>query len=57
MADQGDSATPENVDTWLNSVVMIQTDAAWCSGAVIDKTHIVTAYHCVSSGGKPLIFF
>lgn len=45
------AADPDAVDTWLDSVVLLVTGNAFCSGVVIDEAGTVaTAYHCVASG-------
>lgn len=45
------AADPDAVDTWLDSVVLLVTGGAFCSGVVIDDAGTVaTAYHCVASG-------
>lgn len=39
---------------WQDSVVMLVTGPAWCSGVLIDdKGTVATAYHCVASGNRP----
>jgi S1-C subfamily serine protease len=44
-------ATPDEVEGWLDSVVLLVTGPAFCSGVVIDdKGTVATAYHCVTSG-------
>ena len=46
-------ASPEQVEGWLDSVVMLVTGPAWCSGVVVDDAGTVaTAYHCVASGRR-----
>lgn len=47
------AADPDSVDIWLDSVVLLITGNAFCSGVVIDDAGTVaTAYHCVASGLK-----
>ncbi len=42
---------PDDVERWLDSVVLLVTGGAFCSGVVIDDAGTVaTAYHCVTSG-------
>jgi S1-C subfamily serine protease len=49
-------ALPDRVDRWMESVVLLVTGPAWCTGVVIDeKGTVATAYHCVASGLKPEI--
>lgn len=44
-------ATPSEISTWLDSVVLLVTGPAYCSGVVIDdEGTVATAYHCVASG-------
>ena len=44
------------VDQWLDSVVLLVTGPAWCSGVLIDdQGTVATAYHCVSSGLRPRV--
>ena len=44
---------PDKVDRWMDSVVLMLTGPAWCTGVVIDEQGTVaTAYHCVASGLK-----
>lgn len=46
-------ASPDEIDRWLGSVVMLVTGPAWCAGVVVDDAGTVaTAYHCVASGRK-----
>ncbi len=53
-ADAAESRTlPDDIDQWMESVVLLLTGPAWCTGAVIDDDGTVaTAYHCVASGLK-----
>ncbi|MEC7949708.1 MAG: serine protease [Myxococcota bacterium] len=47
------AADPDAVDAWLDSVVLLVTGSAYCSGVVVDESGLVaTAYHCVSNGKK-----
>jgi len=47
---------PDKVDRWMESVVLLLTGPAWCTGVVIDdKGTVATAYHCVASGLRPEI--
>jgi len=40
-----------DIERWLDSVVMLVTGPAWCSGVVIDDVGTVaTAYHCIAMG-------
>lgn len=43
-------ASPDAIESWLDSVVVLVTGPAWCSGVVLDDTTIATAYHCVATG-------
>ncbi len=45
-------ASPQAIEGWLDSVVILVTGPAWCSGVVIDAHTVATAYHCVASGMK-----
>lgn len=46
-------STPERVQHWMNSVVLLVTGPAWCSGVVIDdEGTVATAYHCIANGQK-----
>ena len=51
------AAEPEpDLEDWLDSVVMLVTGPAWCSGVVIDEAGTVaTAYHCVAMGRKSTV--
>ena len=41
------------IDDWLDSVVLLVTGSAYCSGVVIDDTELIaTAYHCISNGRR-----
>ncbi len=47
---------PQSAERWLDSVVLLVTGPAWCSGVVIDERGTVaTAYHCVASGRRPQV--
>ena len=49
-------AAPRDIERWLDSVVMLITGPAWCSGVVIDdQGTVATAYHCVASGLRPQV--
>ncbi|MBN2801336.1 MAG: trypsin-like peptidase domain-containing protein [Deltaproteobacteria bacterium] len=44
------AATPED------AVVLVEQGGSVCAGAFIDGDgHVATAYHCVASGGRPLV--
>jgi hypothetical protein len=49
-------ASPDQIDSWLDAVVLLVNNGAWCSGAFIGTDgKIATAYHCVASGRKTAI--
>lgn len=53
---QAAGPTPADVAVWLDSVVLLVTGPAYCSGVVIDDVGTVaTAYHCVASGKRPSV--
>ena len=42
--------TTSQFESWLNGVVLLINNGAWCSGALIDQDgHVATAYHCIAS--------
>ena len=42
---------PSTIQTWLDAVVLLTNNGAFCSGSLIDEDGIIlTAYHCVASG-------
>ncbi|MFH1469170.1 MAG: serine protease [Pseudomonadota bacterium] len=44
------------VERWLDSVVLLVTGPAWCSGVVVDaEGTVATAYHCVANGRRPQV--
>lgn len=46
----------EVIEGWLDSVVLLLTGNAWCSGVVIDdEGTVATAYHCVANGLRPTV--
>lgn len=46
----------EGPSVWLDSVVLLVTGPAWCSGAVLDgEGTVLTAYHCVANGQRPQV--
>jgi hypothetical protein len=46
-------STPDRVQHWMDSVVLLVTGPAWCSGVVIDdEGTVATAYHCIANGQK-----
>ena len=46
-------ADPGEIERWLDSVVLLVTGPAWCSGVVIDEEGTVaTAYHCITMGRR-----
>ena len=50
------ASTPEDIERWMDSVVLLITGPAYCSGAVIDdQGTVVTAYHCVATGQTSLV--
>ena len=49
-------ASPDQIDAWLDSVVLLVNNGAWCSGAFIGTDgKIATAYHCVASGRETAV--
>jgi S1-C subfamily serine protease len=43
----------DRVEVWMESVVLLLTGPAWCTGVLVDdKGTVATAYHCVASGQK-----
>lgn len=49
-------ASPSAIASWQDSVVLLLTGPAWCSGVLIDdKGTVATAYHCVASGLRPQV--
>lgn len=59
------SLSAAEVQSWLDSVVVVINAGAWCSGSVIDDPSsevesdflVLTAYHCVLSGGTSDLMF
>lgn len=50
------AATPAEIQRWLDSVVLLVTGPAWCTGVIIDdQGTVATAYHCVASGRRPRV--
>ena len=44
---------PDELDAWLESVVLLVTGSSWCAGVVIDdQGTVATAYHCLASGRR-----
>ena len=53
-----DNPSTDEVATWMDSVVLLVNNGAWCSGALIDESGvIVTAYHCIASGRETVVEF
>jgi Trypsin-like peptidase domain len=49
-------ASPAQLAAWTDSVVLLVTGPAMCSGFVIDDVGTVaTAYHCVAGGQRPQV--
>lgn len=49
-AEEAESV-PDQIQTWMGSVVLLVTGPSWCSGVVIDDAGTVaTAYHCIANG-------
>ncbi len=45
------SVDPDALQSWLDSVVLLTNNGAFCSGALIDtEGTVLTAYHCIASG-------
>ena len=40
----------QEIQDWLDAVVLLTNNGAFCSGALIDDGTVLTAYHCVASG-------
>lgn len=50
------SLNTDEVQDWLDAVVLLVNNGAWCSGAFINDTGLVaTAYHCVASGRDTIV--
>lgn len=50
------SLNTDDVQEWLDAVVLLVNNGAWCSGAFINDTGLVaTAYHCVASGRDTIV--
>lgn len=50
------SATP--VESWLDAVVRVEQGSSFCSGTTVTPHGLIlTAYHCVASGGEPRVEF
>ena len=50
------AVTPDNIEQWMDSIALIITGPAYCSGAVIDnRGTVVTAYHCIATGQTSLV--
>ena len=46
---------PEDIDSWMESVPLLTIGDQFCSGILIDKKTIATAYHCIASGRNVLV--
>ena len=50
------SLNTDEVQDWLDAVVLLANNGAWCSGAFINDTGLIaTAYHCVASGRDTIV--
>ncbi len=45
----------QDVSAWLDAVVLVRQGSSTCAGARIGQGRVLTAYHCVASGGRPLV--
>ena len=53
---KGPQALADSVEVWMESVVLLLTGPAWCTGVLVDdKGTVATAYHCVASGQKTAV--
>ncbi|MCB9698258.1 MAG: trypsin-like peptidase domain-containing protein [Alphaproteobacteria bacterium] len=41
------------IESWLDAVVLLRQGRATCAGARVAPDRVLTAYHCVASGGHP----
>jgi len=54
-APAGPAVVPDP-SPWLDAVVLLTTGGSICAGALIDdEGTVLTAYHCVASGRRPLV--
>jgi hypothetical protein len=51
------SAPAPDVESWMESVVLVLNGPAFCTGAVIGDNLVATAYHCVATGLRSEIEF
>jgi hypothetical protein len=49
------AALAAEVEPWLEAVVLVQQGSTMCAGVHVGGGRIATAYHCVASGGRPLL--
>ncbi len=50
------TATAGPAEAWLDALVLVQQGSTVCAGTLVDPSGtVVTAYHCVSSGGRPKV--
>jgi hypothetical protein len=43
------------IEPWLDAVLLVQQGSTSCAGVHVGGGRIATAYHCVASGGRPLL--
>ncbi len=56
VATAHDSVVSVALQSWLDSVVLLTNNGAFCSGALIDaEGTVLTAYHCVASGRDTIV--
>lgn len=49
-------STMDNIPVWLDAVVLLVNNGAWCSGVLLPENgYVATAYHCVASGRDTLV--
>ena len=51
------SASTDELNQWMNSVVLLTNGPAFCSGVLISKDQVATAYHCAVSSNKTAVYW
>ena len=56
LAQAHSELSSQEIQDWLDAVVLLTNNGAFCSGALIDEEGtVLTAYHCVASGRQTTV--